>query len=295
MFGNKSGRGISKEDAAKRNYFDIFSRHLGHICGASFWFALTNALFFGASAYLFISYFSGENSAKIITAFLTGQTFILPIVPFLPLMFTGPFTAGFTYVIRNYAKQEHTFLISDFFEHSKKNFKQAIITSILTYSVMYLILQALIFYNSLFVTHNLPLGTLYTIVAVVLFLFITMSFYIYPIIVTFKMDYKTIIKNSWIFTIIKLPQNFIIFAFLTAIHATLIYITFYVLMLPEIWIILMIFFLTGFTSFTANYYIWHVLDKHIVRLVTPKKTESIFRDEEHTDFDSTEENENNEF
>lgn len=286
MFGVKNGRGISKEEAAQRNYFDILFRHFWHICGASFWFALTNILFFGASIYLFASYFGGDNLISIINAFLHGQSFLVPIVPFLPLMLTGPFTAGFTYVIRNYAKQEHTFMISDFFEHTKKNWKQALITSILSYLVMYLLLQALVFYNSFFISAGLPLGVLYTLFAVVSILLIIMFFYVYPIMVTFKMKYKTVLKNAWTFAVLKLPQNFIIFVFLFALHAGLIYLTFFVWMLPEIWFILMIFFLTGFTSYTANYYIWHVLDKYIVQLVTPKKNEDrIFTDEEHMEDD----------
>lgn len=271
MFGMKNGHGISKEDAAKRSYFDILIRHFGHICGASFWFALTNILFFGAAIYLALSYFSGDNITAMIVAIMNGQSFLFPIAPFLPLMLTGPFTAGFTYVIRNYAKQEPTFMVSDFFEHSKKNWKQALATSVLSYLVMYLYLQAFVFYNAFFMSSGLPMGVFYTLALVVAVLLIIMCFYIYPIMVTFKMKFRVVLKNAWTFTVLKLPQNFIIFVLLCAIHGALLYWSFVVLLLPELWLILMAFFLTGFTSFTANYYIWHVLDKYIVQLVTPKK------------------------
>lgn len=282
MPGMKNGRGISKEEAAQRNYFDILGRHLGHICGISILYALANILFFGASIILFIAYFSGDNLVTIVTAFLSGKQVILPIAPFLPLMLTGPFTAGFTYVIRNYAKQEHAFLISDFFEHSKKNWKQGLLTSVLSYFVLYLYLQAVIVYNSLFISAGLPLGLLYTLLAVAAVLLIIMSFYIYPLMVTFRMKYKVILKNAWTFTILKLPQNFLIFALLAAIHGVLIYLIVAVFLMPELWLVLMALFLTGFTSYTANYYIWHVLDQYIVRFVTPKKDDDrIFTDEEH--------------
>ncbi len=291
MFGTKNGRGVSKEEAAQRNYFDILGRHFWHICGVSFWFALSNILFFGASIYLFASYFGGDNLVTVVSAFLNGKSFIVPIAPFLPLMLTGPFTAGFTYVIRNYAKQEHTFIVSDFFEHTKKNWKFALLTSVLSYLVIYLLLQALVFYNSFFVSAGLPLGVLYTVFSVISILLIIMSFYVYPILITFKMKYRTVLKNAWTFAVLKLPQNFIIFALLFAINAGLFYVSFFVWLLPEIWFILMAFFLTGFTAFTANYYIWHVLDKYIVQLVTPKNDDNrIFTDEEHMDeYDDTEE------
>ncbi len=282
MVGFKNGRGVSKEEAAQRNYFDILGRHLGHICGVSLLYALTNILFFGGAILLAIAYFGGDNLVAIAQAFLSGKKIALPIVPFLPLMLTGPFTAGFTYVIRNYAKQEHAFLFSDFFEHSKKNWKQGLITSILSYFVLYLYLQAVLVYNSMFISAGLPLGFLYTLLAIAGILLTIMSFYVYPILVTFRMKYKVVLKNAWTFTILKLPQNFLIFLLLAAIHGGLIYLIFAIFLLPELWLILMALFLTGFTSYTANYYIWHVLDKYIVQLVTPKKDEDrIFTDEDH--------------
>ncbi len=291
MFGfGKSGRGISKEEAAERNYFDILTRHFWHICSVSFWYALANILFFGTSIYLFTSYFGGENLSSITVAFLNGELFILPIVPFLPLMLTGPFTAGFTYVIRNYAKQEHAFIISDFFGHSKKNFKQSLLCSVITYLVVYLFLQALIYYNSLFVLNGLPIGVLYTIFAIVAILLTIMLFYVYPIMVTFRMKFKAIIKNAWTLTILKLPQNFIIFAILFSINAAVIYLLFIVYPLYELWLLLMAFFLTGFTAYSANYYIWEVLYKYLVKPVTPSEdTKSVFAHEEHIADTDTEE------
>ena len=174
-------------------------------------------------------------------------------------------------------------MISDFFEHSKKNWKQGLLTSILSYLVLYLYLQAVIVYNSLFISAGLPLGLLYTLLAVAGILLVIMSFYIYPLMVTFRMKYKVILKNAWTFTILKLPQNFLIFLLLAAIHGALIYLIVAVFLMPELWLVLMALFLTGFTSYTANYYIWHIMDKYIVQLVTPKRDENrIFTDEEHT-------------
>lgn len=282
MFHAKNKGGLTKEQAATRNYFDILGRHFGHIVGASFWYALSNLLFFAGSLYLFLAYFGGDNLILVLQMFLKGESFALPILPFLPLMLTGPFTAGFTYVIRNYAKQEHTFLISDFFEQSKKNWKQALLTSVITGLVAYLLLQALVVYHSMFVSSGLPVGALYALFVAVTVLLTIMLFYMYPMIVTFRMPLRVIFKNAWTFTLIKLPQNLLIFALLAGINGGIFYITVVKWMLPELWLLLTAFLLTGFTSYTANYYIWHVLYKHIVQYVVPKKEEDrIFTDEEH--------------
>lgn len=171
--------------------------------------------------------------------------------------------------------------MSDFFYYAKQNWKQALITSVLTTLVSYLFLQALVIYNS-FANTDFRMG-LYCIFAIVAMLLIIMSFYIYPIMVTFKMKFKVVLKNAWTFTILKLPQNFLIFVFLLFINGGIFYITTVKWYLPEPWLFLTAFFLTGFTAYTANYYIWHVLDKYIVSLVTPKDEGRIFTDEEHID------------
>lgn len=287
LFGNsnKSGKGISKEEAAKRNYFDIFGRHLGHIIGADFWYTLSNIVFFIAAILLCIVYFNGDQFFNVISYILQGKHFVVPFLPFVPFMFIGPFTAGYTYVIRNYSKQEPTFLISDFFEHSKKNWKQGLLVSFLSTFVAYLLVQAFVFYNYFFISNNLPIGVFYTLSAVILVLYTIMMFYIYPLMVTFKMNLKVILKNAWTFTILKLPQNFLIFILVFAVNAAV----FAVLILyfpPVVYLFVLALFMTGFSSFTANYYIWHVLDKYIVSLVKPKNNDdAIFNDDEYPETD----------
>lgn len=293
-FYTKAGPGISKEEASRRNYFDIFGRHFGHIVCANFWYVLTNLVFFLAAALLVRVYFIGSNYDNLVLVtsnILSGRYFVVPILPFVPFMFIGPFTAGYTYLIRNYAKEEPTFLISDYFEHTKNNFKQALITSIISVFVAYLLVQAFVFYNNFFFTNGLPIGVLYTLFAIVFALYLIVMFYVYPIMVTFKMSLKVIFKNAWTFTILKLPQNIIIFIFLFGINFGIAYLMCFVAYLPSIFYFLVLaFFLSGFTAFTANYYIWHVLDKYIVKYVKPKtNTDAVFNDDEYPDFDYTEE------
>ena len=108
-FSTAPGRGISKEEAAKRSYFDVFGRHFSHILGANFWYVLTNGLFFLAAYILIKAYLigtNGDNLVKIIAYFLGGKNFLLPFIPFIPFMFIGPFTAGYTYVIRKYTNKK---------------------------------------------------------------------------------------------------------------------------------------------------------------------------------------------
>ena len=80
-FSNKPGAGITKEQAAKRNYFDIFGRHFGGIIGVSSLYTLSNLLFFIAALLIFRAYFTEENVVKILSNVMSGKNFICPAAP----------------------------------------------------------------------------------------------------------------------------------------------------------------------------------------------------------------------
>ncbi|MBQ4516096.1 MAG: hypothetical protein II978_04825 [Clostridia bacterium] len=267
---SKPGKGITKEEASKRNYFDILSRKFWKLVQLNLLYAVCNILFIGASIFLAIGY----DWVAILSALLKGQLTLLPPLPFIPLMLMGPFTAGLTYVIRNYSRQEHAFMASDFFEHSKKNIKQGLLMSVLQVVATYLLITAFFFYLNFFIAHGLNTGILFGIAIVVTVLMLSMSFYVYPIMVTFDMKLIHILKNSWIFAISKLPQNLFILIILAAVHGLLIW--YY----PLVWLILMPLFLIVWSSYTMNYYVWNVMDKYMMSQIEKpeEESESVFDD-----------------
>ena len=138
------------------------------------------------------------------------------------IFITGPATAGFTYVIRNMQRREHTWVMSDFFKNFKKNFKQGVIMSVidlLGYLVLYV---ALMFYLYI-MPHDAPeMGTVMpflgaVFVGALLFVFTWAHFYIYTMMVTFKLEFSKLFKNSLIFAIGKLPLNLLITAFIVLV------------------------------------------------------------------------------
>ncbi len=266
----KPGKGITKEEALKRNYFDILGRKFWKLIQLNLLYAVCNILFIGASIFLAIGY----DWTAILSALIKGQLMLLPPLPFIPLMLMGPFTAGLTYVIRNYSRQEHAFMASDFFEHSKKNLKQGLLMSVLQVVAMYLLVTAFFFYLNFFISHGLNTGILFGIAIVVTVLMLSMSFYVYPIMVTFDMKLIHILKNSWIFAISKLPQNLFILIILGAVHGLLIW------NYPLVWLILMPTFLIVWSSYTMNYYVWNVMDKYMMSQIEKPEdeTESVFDD-----------------
>ena len=75
------------------------------------------------------------------------MTYLLILAPCIAI--TGPFTAGATFVERNWARDEHSFVISDFFDAVKANWKQALPVSIISGLMPLLVYVGWIFYGQL--------------------------------------------------------------------------------------------------------------------------------------------------
>lgn len=264
---SKPGKGISKEEAVKRNYFDILGRRFWNLIKLNLLYVLANIVFIAVFIFFVIPYF--VNIDATIDLLFGEKYVILPIWPFVPFMFMGPFTAGFSYVLRNWVRQEHAFMVSDFFEHSKKNWKQGLALSVIGTIASYLFITAFFFYLRCGLPRVLVMA-LGTIISIVL---ISSGFYTYPMVVTFDMKLKDILRNSFIFAIAKLPQNIFILLIVAAVHILLLW------NLPMVWIPLMALFLIAWSGFTVSYYVWHVMNKHMISQLPPEeREESIFED-----------------
>ncbi len=264
----KPGKGISKEEAERRNYFDMFTRHFWDLVKLNLLFVVCNIIFIGMAVFFSVPYLM--NMEEVVDALITQQGVMIPILPFIPFMFMGPFIAGLTFVLRNWARQEHAFLVSDFFEHTKKNWKQGLVLSILSTVVTYLFVTAFLFY----LKSGLPTGIVLGVGIVLGIVLLTMSFYTYPMVVTFDMKLKDIIKNAWLFSLAKLPQNLFFLIIIGAIHLLLIWFA------PLVWMILMAVVLISWTGFTMNYYSWHVMNKYMISQIPTENEddESVFED-----------------
>lgn len=130
------------------------------------------------------------------------------VIMCIPIVTIGPATAGLTYCMRNFAREEHAD-VSDFFIQFKKNFWQSLLTWFL-FTVAYAVaIFGAIFYNALMKQNN-PLGGFGFVVAVAAIIFLTfMSYYAYLIIVTFKVTIRQLIKNCFLFSIAGLGKNII--------------------------------------------------------------------------------------
>ncbi|MBR6767184.1 MAG: YesL family protein [Clostridia bacterium] len=134
------------------------------------------------------------------------------LLSFLVILFpciaiTGPFKAGMAYVLRNWARDEHSFVVSDFFEAVKNNWKQALGVSIIDGFMPLLLYVCWYYYGNMISTSfffMLPLGIVF-LVAVVWYL---AHSFLHPMMVTYDLKFKDLIRNAVLLSLAKLPQIF---------------------------------------------------------------------------------------
>ena len=129
---------------------------------------------------------------------------LLLLVPAIAI--TGPFQAGMAYVTRNWARDEHAFVWSDFKDALIANWKQSLVISFITGLVPLIVYVGYQFYgdmgqqNMLFVVPQMltaMLGLVWTLALV----------YFYPMMVTYKLNLRTLLRNAFLLSVGRLPQT----------------------------------------------------------------------------------------
>ena len=130
-------------------------------------------------------------------------SYLQVLIPLIAI--TGPFNAGASYVMRNWARDEHSFVWADFKYALKQNWKQA-----LAYSVIDGILP-LIAYFCIYFYSGMAAGSalFYLPVAIILIVFVLWSLMktaIPPMMVSYELKFSQLIKNSLLITMAALPK-----------------------------------------------------------------------------------------
>lgn len=129
---------------------------------------------------------------------------LLLLVPAIAI--TGPFQAGMAYVTRNWARDEHAFVWSDFKDALIANWKQSLVISFITGLVPLIVYVGYQFYgdmgqqNMLFVVPQMLTAMLGLVWALALV-------YFYPMMVTYKLNLRTLLRNAFLLSIGRLPQT----------------------------------------------------------------------------------------
>lgn len=135
----------------------------------------------------------------------------------LCVMITGPAKCALKYITRNYARDEHVWLWSDFLGAIKANWKQGLALSVLNGLFLFLFVYGLSFYNNMAAATGSYVYLFLQVLLVVLgVMFLLMNLYAWPMMVTYELKFTQILRNSLVLAIGRLPQS-VLFGLITII------------------------------------------------------------------------------
>ena len=148
---------------------------------------------------------AAEGGAQQLTGMLSSYliVYLLGLVPCIAI--TGPASAGSAYIMRNWARDQHAFLFSDFKDAFKSNWKQALLVSVLTSVIPVLAYTAVVFYGEMAVSNKLMLMPLIVVLSATL-MWALMLPLIYPMMIGYELKIGAIIKNAFLMTAARLPH-----------------------------------------------------------------------------------------
>ena len=137
---------------------------------------------------------------------------LLYVLVSLPVVTEGLGAAGLAYITRNFSREKHAFVASDFFETIRKNWKQALTVGIINLILAALIGFALWFY---FAAATDAVGFIvFAFVLLLALIFLCMRYYLFMLMVTFRFTLKQLYKNSLIMAMACWKPNLLISAVL---------------------------------------------------------------------------------
>jgi len=224
----KEGPGVSKNEKKKKGFFRFFEVYF-----RNFW-----------------SY------AKIGPLYWLCSVFLVT---------NGLAKAGVTHVARSIVREKHSFLYGDFFEAIKKNWKQALILGVMN-TISMVILGFDIWYfwgylnNKVDFFGLLGLSLAFLVVAGISF----MKYYIWTLLITFDLNVKQLIKNSFNFVFLNLWRNILI-----SVTMGIIYVGIFLLYLVNAYLMLaaaaiMLFVVPGFKSALIQANAFPAIQKYII-------------------------------
>lgn len=278
---NKPGPGVPRDAPPKSPFivfFEILQRKFWNFVKVNLMFLIFNipAIIFG----MFVLTFFFPNilpdalkDSETLLSDVMLKFIFLTLMMCIPMVTTGPAQAGFTYIMRNYAREEHAFIWSDFKETAIKNMKQSLIistiNSLLTFIMLFSIRAYMILGSGNFI---MTAGS--ALMVVLFIIFAIMNMYIYPIMITFDLKIKQIYKNALIFAVVKFLPN----VGILLLSVFLIILSFY--FNPIIGIIIYLFFTVSLIGFLTNFYVYPKLKKYMISRIEEEEDED---DEEEED------------
>ena len=213
--------------------------------------------------YFSVAIFSNLEEGMDTSVFIFWASILITAFPIINI---GPVRAGFEAVFRNYAREEHSFIWSEYKENMRSNFKQSSLVSLLNLGVfIFLMLDVLLIRGMVF--KSTIIWTLYnSFFILVLLIYAMINIYIYPMMVTFELSIKNLIKNSLMFAFVRfLPNLLILIIFFGVLSAP------FFILNPVFAVFLSFLLLYGVMGFMLSFFAQRGFKKYMIDKIPEKK------------------------
>ena len=140
------------------------------------------------------------NAAELLMSLINST--LLLLIPCITI--TGVVTPGVAYVTRNWSRDEHAFIWSDFKDAIKENWKQSLLVSFLTSLMPIVVYMCWDFYGQLALENALMTIPQVLVLMIGLIWSISVT-YMHPLIVSYKLKFSGVMRNSLLLAIARLP------------------------------------------------------------------------------------------
>lgn len=149
-----------------------------------------------------------ENADEMAAVLFVYSFPLLMFLMVIPAITVGPAQAGLTYLLRCFSYELPTFYWSDFKDKMKENLKQGIAVSLINLVAIVLLIIDFYLYDQMTDKgSNFMLSAANGLLIVVFLLFVMMSMYIYPMMVSYELNLKNLYKNAFLFSIGRFLPN----------------------------------------------------------------------------------------
>lgn len=146
--------------------------------------------------------------------------YLMIMIPCFGLMGLG--SPGLMYVLRNWARDQHSFMFSDFKDNVKQNWKQGLACGLIGGALLFVGYVGFRFYGDM-AAQSLLYVVPQMLVMVVVVLWWMMNMLVYTMMVTYDMKFSQLIRNSAIMVIARLPWALLVFAGSIAVPLVLLF------------------------------------------------------------------------
>jgi len=151
--------------------------------------------------------FTELKNAELNPVDLVDSTLFKVLIWLIPcIAITGPFTSGLSYITRNWARDEHAFIWSDFKDAIKENWKQGLVLSAITSVLPLLVYVGWKFYGQMAANNPIMFVPQVLVILVALIWSISIT-YMHPLVVTYELKMRDVIRNGLLLAVARLPMS----------------------------------------------------------------------------------------